>query len=83
MHVRCRAAAKSARTELQSVFLSPSTHPPTHSYSRQASPPPSSASVALRTGVMGGWSPTSTPPACPGVIPSHECWYGFAGIIFW
>lgn len=32
------------------------------SYSRHASPPPSSSSVAASTGVMGGWSPASTPP---------------------
>ena len=37
----------------------------THSYSRHASPPPSSISVAPLTGVMGGWSPTFTPPAPP------------------
>jgi hypothetical protein len=52
---------------MQSGDTDAKNHRATKSYSRHASPPPSSASVAGSTGVMGGWSPALFPPCLAAV----------------
>jgi hypothetical protein len=59
---RGRLAGSAPHRRTQSGETDARNQRATKSYSRHASPPPSSSSVAGSTGVMGGWSPASTPP---------------------